>query len=158
METSCSGADICGASIDPRRSAVGAVMSKPLALLLVAGAAGLAGCAPLGVTAFGVGASAGVAHGLGGVTYRTFTAPMPKVRGATMTALNKMGIKVNSVSKVEGTEVIKAAANDRDIEVELEPLTTNTTRIRTVAKKGLFYDSATATEIILQTERVLNNT
>lgn len=158
METSCSGIEICDASIDPRRPSAGTAMSKPIALLLVAGAAGLAGCAPLGVTAFGVGASAGVAHGLGGVTYRTFTAPMPKVKGATMTALNKMGIKVSSVSKVEGTEVIKATATDREIEVELEPLTTNTTRIRTVAKKGFFYDSATATEIILQTERVLNNT
>ena len=132
-------------------------MSIRIATLLVAGAVGLAGCAPLGITAFGVGASAGVAHGLGGVTYRTFTAPMPKVRGATMSALNKMGIKVVSTAQVEGTEVIKATASDRDIEVELEPLTPSTTRIRTVAKKGLFYDSATATEIILQTEKVLGN-
>jgi len=83
---------------------------------------------------------------------------MPKVKGATMTALNKMGIKVASTSKAEGTEVIKATATDRDIEVELEPLSPNTTRMRTVAKKGLFYDSATATEIILQTERLLNKT
>jgi hypothetical protein len=132
-------------------------MNARMAALLMTGAVGLAGCAPLGLTAFGVGASAGVAHGLGGVTYRTFTAPMPKVRSATMTALNKMGIKVNSTTKVEGTEVIKAAAADREIEVELEPLSANTTRIRTVAKKGLFYDSATATEIILQTEKVLGN-
>lgn len=133
-------------------------MSGRVAALLVAGAVGLGGCAPLGVTAFGVGASAGVAHGLGGVTYRTFTAPVSKVKGATMIALNKMGIKVNSTSKVEGAEVIKATAADREIEVELEPLSSNATRIRTVAKKGLFYDSATSTEIILQTERVLNNT
>ena len=75
-----------------------------------------------------------------------------------MTALNKMGIKVTSSSRIEGSEVIKASATDREIEVELEPLTSNTTRMRTVARKGLFYDSATSTEIILQTERVLNNT
>lgn len=85
-------------------------------------------------------------------------APMPKVRGATLTALNRMGIKINSTSKVEGAEVIKATAADRTIEVELEPLSSNTTRIRTVARKGFFFDSATSTEIILQTERVLNNT
>jgi hypothetical protein len=30
--------------------------------------------------------------------------------------------------------------------------------MRTVARDGLFYDSATATEIILQTERALGNT
>lgn len=133
-------------------------MNDRIATLLVAGAMGFSGCAPLGIAAFGVGASAGVSHGLGGVTYRTFTAPMPKVKGATMTALNKMGIKVNSTSKAEGAEVIKATAADREIEVELESLSPNTTRIRTVAKKGFFYDSATSTEIILQTERALNGT
>jgi uncharacterized protein DUF3568 len=122
-----------------------------------AGAALLGGCEPLSLTAFGVGASAGVSHTLTGVTYRTFTMPLPKVKGATMTALNKMGIKVISSSRVEGTEVIKASATDRDIEVDLEPLTHNTTRMRTVARNGLFFDSATSTEIILQTERVLNN-
>lgn len=117
----------------------------------------LGGCEPLSLTAFGVGASAGVSHTLTGVTYRTFTMPLSKVKSATTTALNKMGIKVISSSRVEGAEVIKASATDRDIEVELEPLTPNTTRMRTVAKKGLFYDSATSTEIILQTERILNN-
>jgi len=128
-----------------------------LVVVLAAGSMMLAACEPLSITAFGVGASAGVAHGLGGVTYRTFTAPMPKVRGATMIALNKMGIKVGSTSKVERTEVIKATAADREIEVELEPLSQSTTRMRTVAKKGFFYDSATATEIILQTEKILGN-
>ena len=125
--------------------------------LAAAAAALLCGCVPMTVTTFGVGASAGIAHGLSGITYRTFTAPMPKVKGATMAALNRMGLKVTSTQKVEGTEVIKATANDREIEVELEPLSASTTRMRTVAKKGLLYDSATATEIILQTERTLNN-
>jgi len=133
-------------------------MSERIAALLIAGTVGLSGCAPLGIAAFGVGASAGVSHGLGGVTYRTFTAPMPRVKGATLTALNKMGIKVNSTLKENGAEVIKANAADREIEVELESLSPNTTRIRTVAKKGFFYDSATSTEIILQTERALNGT
>lgn len=41
--------------------------------------------------------------------------------------------------------------------MELEAISPNITRMRTVAKKGpLFYDSATATEIILQTEKALN--
>ena len=47
---------------------------------------------PLTITAAGVGASAGVTHTMGGITYRTFTAPLPKVKNATMTALNRMGI------------------------------------------------------------------
>jgi len=75
-----------------------------------------------------------------------------------MTALQRMSIKVSSTSKVEGSEVIKATANNREIEVQLEPLTANTTRMRVAAKNGLFYDSATATEIILQTEKALERT
>ena len=138
-------------SISRRGDSIGMVIAA------AAGALILSGCEPLSITAFGVGASAGVAHGLGGITYRTFTAPMPKVKSATMAALNKMGIKVGSSSRVEGTEVIKATAADREIEVELEPLSSNTTRMRTVARKGLLYDSATATEIILQTEKVIGN-
>jgi hypothetical protein len=128
----------------PWRSAVGA-------WLLV-----LNGCAPVAVTAMGVGAATGVSHTLTGITYRTFSVPMPRVRGATMTALQRMSIKVSSSSKVEGSEVIKATANNREIEIELEPLTPTTTRMRVTAKNGLFYDSATATEIILHTEKVLD--
>lgn len=63
-----------------------------------------------------------------------------------------------STQKVPGGELIQANTPDRQIEVELERISSNTTRMRTVAKNGpLFYDSATATEIILQTERMLNS-
>ena len=116
---------------------------------------GTGGCAAVGATAVGVGASTGITHTLSGITYRTFSAPMPKVKSATMTAFQHMGIRVSSSSRVEGSEVIKAQAANREIQVELEPLTPNTTRMRAVAKNGLFYDSATATEIILQTEKAL---
>src|SRR4029450_1680564 len=118
----------------------------------------LNGCAPVAVTSFGVGAATGVNHTLTGITYRTFSVPSARVKGATMAALQRMSIKVNSTSKVEGSEVIKATANNREIEVELEPLTPNTTRMGVMAKNGLFYDSATATEIILQTEKALERT
>jgi hypothetical protein len=93
---------------------------------------------------------------LTGITYRTFTAPSSKVKSATHAAFNRMGIKPVSTSKVDGNEVIRASASGREIEVELESLSPNTTRMRVVAKNGLFYDSATATEIILQTEKVLD--
>ncbi len=118
----------------------------------------LAGCEPLAITAAGIGASTGVSHALGGITYRTFSVPLPRVRSATMTALNRMQIKVGGSSKMDNGELIKAKASDRDIEIELEALSPNTTRMRTVAKKGLLWDSATSTEIILQTEKVLGNT
>ena len=129
-----------------------------MAALLI-GAAGLVtGCAPLAITAVGVGASTGVAHTLSGINYRTFTAPAPRVRVATMAALKRMSIDVESTERIEGGERINAATHDRRIEIELESISASTTRMRTTAKQGsLFYDSATATEIILQTENILNS-
>ena len=51
---------------------------------------------------------------------------------------------------------IRAKAANRAIEVEFESLTPKTTRMRVVAdSESFFKDSATATEIILQTERAL---
>lgn len=132
------------------------ILLKRTPLVLALGAA-LAGCEPLALTAAGVGMSTGVSHTLSGITYRTFTAPMSRVRGATMTALNRMSIKVQSSGKMEDGELIKAKSGDRDIEIELEPISPNTTRMKAVARKGaVFYDSATAMEIILQTERILS--
>jgi hypothetical protein len=120
----------------------------------------LNGCAAVALTMLGVGA--GVATGttvgytLDGYAYRTFTAPLPQVEGATRTALNRMGIKVGATAKTEQGKAIAATGNDREIEVELEVISSNATRMRTVAKQGFFFkDRATATEIILQTERIL---
>jgi hypothetical protein len=134
--------------------------TRQRALCLTAAAAAflsLAGCEAVALTAFGVGASTGVQHGLNGIAYRTFTAPATKVKGATLTALNRMSIRVQGTGKGEEGEVIRARASDRQIEVELQALSPNTTRMRTVARQGLFYDSATAYEIIIQTEKILGN-
>lgn len=127
------------------------------ALMLVGLAATLAGCEAAALTAFGVGASTGVQHTLNGINYRTFTAPESKVKGATLVALGRMGIKVTRSGKGESGDVIHANANDRDIEVGFEALSSNTTRMKAIAKQGLFYDSATAYEIIIQTEKALTN-
>ena len=117
------------------------------------------GCAPVAITAAGLGGSTAISHTLNGITYRTFTMPASRVKAATFTALSHMGIKVVSSGKLDktNTDVLKARANDRDIEIQLEPISANTTRMRVTAKSdgGIFYDSATSTEIILQTERVL---
>lgn len=127
-------------------------------LTLVALASALSACEPLAVTAFGVGASTAVGHTLTGVTYRTFTAPMARVQSASVGALHKMGIKVARTEKNGDTLILKATARAREIDVELEPLTSNTTRMRVTARNGgILYDSATATEIILQTEKILGS-
>ncbi|MDP1682898.1 MAG: DUF3568 family protein [Burkholderiales bacterium] len=115
----------------------------------------LAGCEALALTALGIGASTGVSHSLSGITYRTFSEPIPRVRGASLKALQRMQIKVASTGKIDNGESIKANASDREINIELEALSPNTTRMRVTASSGLFRDSATATEIIIQTERYL---
>ena len=67
-----------------------------------------------------------------------------------------MGIKVEATSKIDQGKAIKAVTNDREIEIELEMVSLKTTRIRSVAKQGFFFkDRATATEIIIQTEKAL---
>lgn len=119
------------------------------------------GCAAVGLTLFGVGAGVAtgtsVSYTLDGIAYRTFTASLPRVEVATRTALDQMGIKIAATAKTEQGKAILATSNDREIEIELEMVSSKTTRIRTVAKQGVFFkDRATATEIILQTEKFLS--
>ncbi|HZN24866.1 MAG TPA: DUF3568 family protein [Burkholderiales bacterium] len=114
------------------------------------------GCAAVALTAGGVAAAVGVNHTLNGIVYKTFSEPLPKVKRATLTALKQMQIPVEAVVKTKQGELIKAKAANRTIEVEFESLTPKTTRMRVVAdSEALIKDSATATEIILQTERVM---
>ena len=118
------------------------------------------GCASIGMTLFGVGAGVAtgtsVSYTLDGVAYRTFTASLPQVESATRTALDRMGIRVATTSRTDQGKAIHAISNDREIEIELEMVISKTTRIRTVAKQGIFFkDRATAAEIIYQTEKVL---
>ena len=113
-------------------------------------------CDPVTLTVFGVGTATGVQHTLSGIAYKTFTSPLPKVRYAALHALQRMDIRVGSKEKTENGELIKAKASDRDIEIELEAISPKTTRMRTTARNGPFSDAATATEIIIQTEKALD--
>lgn len=133
-------------------------MNAPVHYLIVLSLLMLAGCAPVAITAAGLGGSAAMSHTMNGITYRTFTESSPRVKTATFTALNRMGIQIVSAGKFENTrtDLLKAKALDREIEIRLEPLSESATRMRVTTKNGsIFYDSATSTEIILQTERVL---
>lgn len=131
-------------------------MKRIVAVLLALASLTLGGCAAVALTALGVGMATGVSHTLGGMVYKTFTAPQAKVKRATLGALNRMQVKVVQSKREGSTERILARAGDRDIEVELEALTPNTTRMLVTAKKdgGILRDGATATEVILQTERI----
>lgn len=118
----------------------------------------LAGCQPLALSVLGAGAGTALRYGIDGVAYRTFTAPAPAVLQASMDALERMGITLDSTARFEGGEVIYASTEHRSIEIELEPISAKATRIRIAAKNGgLFYDGATASEIAAQTERLLDS-
>ncbi|MEE9331731.1 MAG: DUF3568 family protein [Methylophilaceae bacterium] len=118
----------------------------------------LSGCVAAATTVAGMGGSAAINHTITGVSYRTFTAPAKRVEKATIIALRRMKIKVVSKGKKKNDDiyVITAKTSKRKIEVEIEPISENATRISVKAKKSVFtYDSATADEIVQQTKRQL---
>jgi hypothetical protein len=135
-------------------------MKRIFLIGVLVGGFSLSGCVAVGLTALGVGMAAGVSHTLGGMVYKTFTTPQAQVRRATYGAFRHMQVKVVKSEKKGSTETILAKAGDRDIEVELEALTPNTTRMMVTAKKdgGILRDGATATEVILQTEKLVGST
>ncbi|MEE8283615.1 MAG: DUF3568 family protein [Alphaproteobacteria bacterium] len=119
----------------------------------------LAGCAGAALTAGGIAGSTGVNHTLSGIVYKTFTTPMKDLRTATLKTLNRMQIKVTADKKAEYGWRIDGTAFERTVEIELERLTPAVTRMRVTVDKGsIFKDSATSTEIILQTVQRLENT
>lgn len=116
----------------------------------------LSACDPITLTVLGIGASTGVSYGMNSIAYKTFTAPIKKVNRAVKTALKRMGIKVEKIEKTKAGQIITAKSSDRDIELTLEAISKKTTRLRSIARQGsIFFDRATATEIIIQTEKVL---
>jgi hypothetical protein len=120
----------------------------------------LGGCAlasePLLVALAGAGTTTALGHSINGTAYRTFTAPMSEVRQAAVDAFNRMGIRLETMETLEEGELIIGSAERRIIYVDLEPISSKTTRIKVVAKNGgIFFDSSTATEIVLQAEKVL---
>ena len=126
------------------------------AVALLVPALMLGGCETISLTLLGIGGSAAVNHQMSSTPSRTFTAPLTKVKNASIAALKRMGIQAGEVRKVETGEVITARVGNREIEVELESLTAQTTRMRVVARNGsFFHDGATAAEIIAQTRKSL---
>ena len=121
---------------------------------------GLQGCAAVAITLLGtgagIGASAGVEYTLNGVAYRTFTAKLDKIHGATLTTLRSMAIVLKTDDVTEDGRMLVAEATDRVVEIKLEQLTPNATRVRVVVKQGTFFlDRATAGEILTQTGKTL---
>ena len=126
-------------------------------VVLVASCLALCGCEPLALALLGAGATSTVRYNLDGVAARTFTAPAASVKSASLAALERMGIALGSTRAAESLEVITARAARRDIEIELEPISPRATRLRVPARddSSIFFDGATALEIVQQTEKLL---
>jgi hypothetical protein len=112
------------------------------------------------MTVASIGGGAAAQHQIGGYAHRTFSEPLPKVRGATLLALKRMSMKAGTAEKLDQGERILAKAGDRNIEIEIEVLTPTTTRLTAVAKRegSFFVDAATATEVVAQVEKAMRVT
>jgi hypothetical protein len=132
-------------------------------LLLLAVMLLLSACAaPVGLALFS--ASTGIAMGtsvdytLNGIAYKTFVSPLPTVRQATLSGLNRMGIKVVQAKMSDTGWTIAATAEGREIDIELERLTARTTRMRVVATNNvIFKDRATEAAIIDEAADMLDH-
>ncbi len=118
----------------------------------------LSGCSLTGlaVPAAVSGGAAGVNYTITNVAYKTISYPVADVEAALSKALKKMDIKQTERKEDEDIVSVKAVAGNLDIGIELEKITKTETSIKVNAKKGVFVkDKATATEIIVQTEKKL---
>jgi hypothetical protein len=92
-----------------------------------------------------------------GIAYKTYAAPAGEVHRSARNALSHMAIVVRSDQKTPTGWEIEAAAADRNISVEVEQLTANTTRLRVAANRDtVLTDRATAAEIVAQTSDALD--
>jgi hypothetical protein len=132
-------------------------MARYWTLLLLGACVPLAGCETAALALLGAGASSAIRYNLDGIAGRTFTAPLAAVKNASMAALERMGLALDSTSSFDTGETIYARAPNRDIEIELEPITQQLTRLRVTAKgTGFLYDNSTAVELVAQTEKQLD--
>jgi hypothetical protein len=133
-------------------------MAPTARILLIFGACSLvSACEPVAIALVGAGASAAFRYNIDGVAARTFTASAAEVRSASLGALERMGITLDSSTPQEGSEILVARAPNREIEIELEPITKQATRLRVTARgTSIFYDNATAIELVQQTGRILD--
>ena len=116
----------------------------------------LGACETAALALLGGGVSTVLRYNLDGIAARTFTAPAGMVKSASLAAAERMGLAIDGTDTIDTGEVIRARAPNRDIEIEVEPITQHATRLRITARGGsMFYDNSTAVELVQQTEKLL---
>jgi len=91
------------------------------------------------------------------LTYKTFPATLGAVHEATVDVLKRMGMRVlPKGSGDNGASVsILASGWRRQLDVELEAQGVRGTRVRVLAKEGVFFEENAATDLITQVTRLL---
>ncbi len=119
----------------------------------------LSGCALMGsavVPAAVSSGAVGINYTFTNNAYKTISSPVTDVEAALNKALQKMEINEVKRKAEEGKVSVTAVAGNLNIYIDLERVTPTVTNIEVNAKKGVFIkDKATATEIIVQTEKNL---
>lgn len=113
------------------------------------------GCASVGMSVLSAALGLGANHQINGTASKTFTEPQKLVETAAVTALERMGMKVEARETNEAGRVLKASTADRSIDVALEAITPTTTRVSATTWRigSLFMDGATSAEVVAQTEK-----
>ena len=134
------------------------VVASLVALTALNGCAGGAGMAILSSGAGSV-AGTGVERTFEGASIKTYTASQAEVAVAVRAAVERMGFEVLSETSDGPNRVIKAESVSRDVKAVIEPVASNASRVSVTVDKGtlLSRDSATATEIVVQTALEIGN-
>jgi hypothetical protein len=123
-------------------------------------ALGSQGCAAIGLSLFGAGASVGGSSGIdytfNSTAYRTFPNSEDEVRAAALQTLRRMAIEVKETKKEDsGTEITASAGKDT-VEIEIDHITPRTSKMRVAVKRAwIVRDRSTAGEIVAQTGHAL---
>jgi hypothetical protein len=83
------------------------------------------------------------------LTYRTFPAPLSRVRQATVEVLQRMNLVVVSKQPVRhGVARIRASGWSRKLSIELESRDAHDTRARVLAREGIFFEDNVVSDLL----------
>jgi hypothetical protein len=118
----------------------------------------MAGCAEVLVPGTLAGGGEAYRYSTANVAKETFIGNVDQVTVATRSALQAMGIQMQSISTDEAETEITASTAELDITIELKPITSNTTKVSVSAVEDyVLKDKATADEIIDQIQLALDS-
>jgi hypothetical protein len=131
------------------------MINRAASLVCALAASLLAACAgPQGPESGGAITQSGAEQAVPAIASKTFAAAVNDVRMAVLKSLYRMDVKVTVDGKTERGWKITAVDNQHIIDIQLEPVAPNTTRMRVIVGPG-GREFERATEVVLQTSDAL---